>query len=305
MGPKAMAAAAGLAASLLAVLVAASPALGDGPGGYGNDPYAWIHAGSYETEETVLFDEASSNWTWGASPIIGSAYCLGDIREGQAGTAKASSQINYHDPYGTGSLSIGGDVETWKPFLVTSGSLSLGTQVAVTLAVGYEGTLQALEGVEGKYSYSRASGAVTLYADDGSVLGARSGQAEVECEMLDGEWEFISEATGNWTGLLVQGTDGLGRAIYSLDYEDQITFTAVVGDRYWLYFDLATSTNSSSGSALGWEDSTTYAKADFASTATYLLSSNSDVQFQIVPEPATLGLLALGGLALVRRRRTA
>jgi len=299
MGPKAMAAALGLVAALL---VDTSPTLGDGPGGYGNDPYAWIHAGSYETEETVLFDEASNDWTWGTSPVIGSAYCLGDIREGQAGTAKASSQINYHDPYGSGTLSIGGDVETWKPFLVTSGSLSVGTQVTVTLAVGYEGTLQALEAVEGKYSYCRASGAVTLYADDGSVLGVRSGQAEVECELLDGEWDFISEATGNWAGLMVQGTDGLGRPIYSLDYEDQITFTAVVGERYWLYFDLATSANSSSGGALGWDDSATYAKADFASTARYLLSSNSDVQFQIVPEPATVGLLALGGLALVRRR---
>ncbi len=288
----------------ICVGIVAVPVFADGPGGYGNNPYAWIHAGGYETDEDVLFDEATFDWTWGASPVIGSAYCLGDIRQAQTATAKARSRINYHDPFGTGTLSIGGDVETWKPFLVGSGSLPAGTQVPVSLGVGYAGTLQALESVEGKYSYCRASGALTLYDDSAAVLAARAGEAEVECELDESVRHFSTETDGVWDGLLTQGVDGNGDRIYSLSYEDLINFTAVVGQRYWLYFDLATSANSSSGSALGWAGSATFAQANFSNTATYQLGSTADVTFTIVPEPATLGLLTTTGLMLTRRRRT-
>ncbi|MBN1396166.1 MAG: hypothetical protein JW959_14180 [Pirellulales bacterium] len=51
----------------------------EGPGGYGNLPYVWIHAGDYETEDIVLYDSHRFSWKWGDSPEIGRAYASGDL----------------------------------------------------------------------------------------------------------------------------------------------------------------------------------------------------------------------------------
>lgn len=127
----------------------------DGPGGFGNDPYVWISPGEYETPDLVLYDEHTSNWQWGSSdPIVGTAYGMGDIQADNAATVKASSELNYHDPYGSGELTIGSDIETWKPFQVTSDSKDPGSKVPVSIGVGYHGTLQATEGVAGKSSWA-------------------------------------------------------------------------------------------------------------------------------------------------------
>jgi len=273
----------------------------DGPGGHGDDPYAWIRAGGYESQENTLFDEASFDWTWGTSPVVGSAYALGDIRSSDSAIAKARSVLYYHDPYGSGKLSIGADVETYRPFLVSSTSLAPGTTVSVSLTIHYDGTLQALEGTEEKYSYARATGAMTLYDSLGSLLSSRMGRAEVECELVDGEMEFSTETLGAWQGLLTKSSNARGD-LYVLHYEDQISFTATVGSVYWLYFDLATSATSSSGDGSGWGQQT-FAMVDFSNTGTYTLSSSDDVAFVTVPEPSSLLLVVLGGLAVLRQRR--
>jgi len=159
------------------------------------------------------------------------------------------------------------------------------------------------------YCYARASGAVTLYDNGGAILASRAGEAEVECELLDGERELMSEATGAWAGHLAY-VDPMTESgpYYSLSYGETIHFTATVGSQYWLYFDLATSANSSAGDSLGWEGSATCAIADFSNTGEYLLGSNADVNFVIVPEPSTRFLaaaltLAIAGYYGVRRHR--
>ncbi|MBN2579859.1 MAG: hypothetical protein JXB10_12800 [Pirellulales bacterium] len=285
--------------SSLGWLVLVSTVWATGPGGYGNLPYAWIRAGDYETEEQVLFDTASYQWDWGGSEIIGEAYALGDITSPQYATAKAKSTIYYHDPYGSGALSIGADVETWKPFLVVSDTLSPGTQVNVWLELSYSGLLMVQEGVDDKYCYANASGEITLYDDLGTILAARDGSAEVECELIDGESELMTETSGYWDGKLTQ-VEGTEIPTYNLSYSETIFFTATVESRYWLYFDLTTGANSSAGSGLGWDGSATFAQADFSNTGSYTLGSDADVEFLTVPEPSLFALavsLAIAAIA--------
>ncbi|MFW6132758.1 MAG: PEP-CTERM sorting domain-containing protein [Planctomycetota bacterium] len=260
----------------------------------------------YETEDLVLFDEADEEWHWGGPQPTGTAYALGDVTTHDEALAKAASQINYHDPFDDGSLTVGGDVETWKPFVVESNTLADGTAVDVTILFGYTGTLQAMEGVEGKSSLAEATGQLTLYADNGDVLGASGGNASVQSEWpTGGDLTVTGVASGDWEGNLAEGVDGSGDPVFTLDYDDELLFSAEVGGKYWLYFDLATNADSSAGSGSGWDDSETFARADFSNTGTYQLTSTSDVDFVMVPEPATLSVLAAGGLLVLRRRRTA
>ncbi len=294
-----------LAMVFMGVVPSVFAMVAEGPATYGNEPYAWIEAGSYETEEKVLFDEATFDWTWGPSPVVGSAYSLADIRQGESGTTKARSTIYYHDPYGSESLSIAAAAETWKPFVVASDTLPAGTPVNVTLSISYTGTLQALESVPDKYAYASAEGSMKLFDNTSALLASRSGEAEVECELIGDQWEFITEAIGAWEGLLTEKTDLNNHPIYELAYTEDIVFNAIIGETYWLWFDLGTRANSSAGSNLGWENSQTFAEADFSNTGSYLLSSPADVRFVIVPEPLTIGMLMLAGLAVLRRCRRA
>lgn len=285
-----------LCAAFAAILVFGSTAWA-GPGGRGNDPYVWVHAGNYRTleEDLPLTEEHGEDWTWyPGCPVIGSAYAYGDIATSQYGTAKAKCSLNYHDPFGIETLSIGADVETWKPFVITSATLPAGTPITARVGISYTGSLEVLEKMAGKTSEAYASFEVTLYDKHEAELGVLDGTATV---VGDASNVYTTTITGDWVGKLTQS----GTA-FNLDYADVITFPAVVGDKYWLYFDLATSCWSSEGSNLGWDNSKTYASANFADTATYTLSSTADVNFVTVPEPATLALLAAGGLGLLRRR---
>lgn len=284
----------------VAIIVFNSSARADflGPGGYGNDPYAWIHAGSYESdeEELVLTDEANSDWTFGAT-LVGDAYAYGDISQSATGTAKACSTMYYHDPFGSGPLSIGADVETWKPFVILPGNsgLSEGETTTVTLTISYHGQFQVYIQTAGKAADARGSFAVTLYDSLGTVLDQIDGDAKIT-GLSDGSHE--AEVTGDWVGHLT----GSGNN-YAISYGDTISFTGAVGSTYWLYFDLATSAWTYGGGG-GFAGNETLAQSDFASTATYELGSESGVEFQIVPEPMTIGLLSASSLGLLWKRRT-
>ena len=290
----------------VAALVLGGAEAGADPGGYGSFPYASIRAGAYETPDTplVLFDEETYTWQWGGPEIVGTAYALGDITTAESCLAKARSTLNYHDPFGSGGLSIVTDVETWKPFVVTSTvPADLGTLRQIKLDLAYSGTLEVVEGMPDNSSMADVEGGMTLYADDGSVIASRAGEADVE-GFLDASGtnpSWTSSTMGCWAGLLTD--DGSGH--FTLNYAEQIVFDAVVGDRYWLYYELSTGSESGAGTGAGWAGSATLAEADFSSTGTYLLSCDDpNIGFVVVPEPATMALLVLGGLAVLRRRRS-
>ncbi len=189
-------------------------------------------------------------------------------------------------------LSLASDVETWKPFLINSDSLPIGTPITTWVIIRYRGNLRAIEYVEDAYCSARASGELTLYNDYGDVLAYRKGTAEVECELIDGEYDAMVETSGAWNGKLHSLSDEY--PIYSLNYEEAIVFTAYIGSRYWLYFDLATSVSSSavSGDNLDWSDVPTLVTADFYNTGEYELGcADPSVYFVMVPEPTVMTML--------------
>ena len=50
---------------------------------------------------------------------------------GGSGTVKAETVLNYHDPFGSGKLSIGSDVQTWNWITVASDDLEVGEEVTI------------------------------------------------------------------------------------------------------------------------------------------------------------------------------
>lgn len=272
-----------------------------GPGAEVEKPYAWVHAGDDRTpeDEFPLTDEYDYEWYWGGPPMVGSAYGYGNIANTTTGTAKARSTLNYHTPYDNDFLSIGADVETWKPFRITSSTLAPGTSVAAGVFISYDGTLKAQEGMADRTSLAYASFAASVYDNTSSYnkLVWQAGNATVT-DTLTGDSQYVG--TGAWATAPTPN----GNGEYPVSFTWLLQFTGKVGDEYWLYFDLATSAWTSAGTpTYNWLTSATFAEADFSHTGIYELRSNDNVQFVMVPEPGTLGLLALGGLALVRRRR--
>ena len=233
---------------------------------------------------------------------------FGDIgSSSDYGLTRATTTLTAHDPIFGDYLTGGADVTTFKSFTVTSNTLPEGTEVTVNIDVSYDGTLQALEEVIGLHSKAYAGCLIELFDElEYCSLAQRRGTAEV----IDYAAYTSTSDTGAWSGMLTSTTDGNGNPLYVLDYDETLTFTGVVGNQYWIYFDLATSVFASAGA--GWEDFATFAKADFWNTGTYTLYSDADVGFLVeglesVPEPSTpavlLGLGAVGLLGSLRRRR--
>lgn len=256
-------------------------------------------------------------------------HALGDLTNPAAGLAKAVCWLTGHDPYMGNWLSVGADVTTEKPFKVESETLADGTPVSVDLQVRYDGSLQAYEnnmivGPLEEFTSAYASCLVEIEAAGGAVLASAEGEAEVRsyyvgengggyeyfATALNGDGGFVTEAEdwGAWDGLLV-ADPGAGRdeLRYLLDYSNTLTFDAVVGGEYVLYFDLATGVKTSDGYDSGVHGaSDAFAQADFWNTGSYQLTATqagTDISFKMAPEPATMALLGLGALALVRRRR--
>ena len=285
-----------------AVLLSLACGLGaaQNPPAYGGMP-VWVKAGQQETADGdwVLWDEQDDTMQWGpANPVVGDAYAGGDILSSIVGIAKGLSTVYYHDPYIDEEVSMGTDVETWRPFKLTSSTLLPGTSVTVYVDLASHGTLQVLEQTTGKNSKAYASFGLELYDGSAQSLMGLSGSAEV----LGNSAGSAGHPDGEWIGHFAPVADA-----FVIDYSKTVSFAGSVGETYWLYYGLSTSASASPGViGLGWDGNKTFAQSDFGDTISYQLRSDADIGFDLVPEPTSLvvigsGFVCLG--AMFRRRR--
>jgi len=280
----------------------------------------WVHARStvvflQEEDEDAAVAEAlvsASALAW--APWRDSvAAARGSILDSDYGEGKTYCDLTAHDPYSPEDppdnfIEGGADVETLKPFILKSDTLPDGTAVSCHVDVSYQGCIQAFEHAAGLSTSAHASALIQFAdepivisddddGDDATLLEEREGFVEVT-GTPDGQ---TTEETGDWVGCLSASAVEGG---YDLDYNDTFDFDAVVGQRFWFYFDLATGVWMSGGEVTEQNCDQGYAMADFWNTGTYQFSTdNPEARFELLPEPATLSLLGLGALALLRRRK--
>jgi len=264
---------------------------------HGDVSRVWMRVGGYETpdEDCELTEEQSYTWQWMDPNIVGTAYGYADISTPETGTIKACPILYYHDPFGPGELSMASDVGSWKELVVTSDVLPAGTPVRVSLAVDYAGSWQVIEPTPGRSANGYGSFQVFVSDEDDNIVASMGGSARITAY---GDAMDDLDVTGDWVGQI-----GGGAGFYVIDYSDTLVFDLNVDQVYWLYFDLATSANSSAGDGSGWDASETLAAVDFSNTATYQLESVDLVAFEIVPEPTSLLLFLAMAIPAWRRRR--
>jgi hypothetical protein len=171
-------------------------------------------------------------------------------------------------------------------WLLSSETLENGMEVSIIVDLTFEGQLWAYQGGQ---PWSSASASFSFNDTD---LYEASGKNSRGSSI---------EETGAWIGDFTKSGN-----TYSLDTTDTITFNAFLGDTIELSLFLETQAYVPKA----WESGS---RADFSDSAYYTIvgaqdpldpGTMLDVNLEIVPEPATLILLGLGGLALLRKRRT-
>ncbi len=247
----------------------------------------------------VTVSGSGSNWTVSNGLYVG---YLGEgiLEIGDGGSVNSRSARIASGTGSSGAVTVSGSGSIWT----NSSYILVGGQGRGRLNITNGGVVRSEEGSVGTFGYS--SGAVTV-SGSGSTWTNSSGLkvGEISPGVLDitdgglvsvggvltidrygtGD-SFINMASGGMLALFGDADDSLGSFLALIEGTDDI--------RYW------------DDSVSDWAPITSAAPGEDY-TLVYLTEGDLDgytvLTVTAVPEPATLSLLAMGGLALIRRRK--
>jgi hypothetical protein len=156
-----------------------------------------------------------------------------------------------------------------------------------------DAVITALAG--GEYTYDDAflnRGTWTENSNDGGVIGGLGGQIE-DTEMED--WADQQVIRMDFSELMLAGLDEI--VIYDFGDSDPGSTTSDQVNPIPMIFGIDHGRTAEEGQIF-WEDPETFERVYFADNRLYIAQT-----IVPIPEPATLSLLGLGSLALLRRRR--
>ena len=233
--------------------------------------------GIFDSDTDISYNPATPAEAHALADHGGGSYSQSDAQAFIGGEIMAySTAFGAH----SGALSANAMASQTTDWLVKSGTLSIGTEVSVAIEVIFHGQLGAA------LSNEWASANASLKLGENQLYEA-SGTGGYNNVVTSGMWVGDFTDTGYW---------------HVLDTVDTVYFNAMVGETISLTLSLSTE-----ASGLGYESGAT---ADFSNSGSYAFAGAEDpdtgaaldVQFEMIPEPATLLLLGLGGIVLRKRK---